>query len=41
MAMSEPPEIVVDTCNGVDHDHDATDDASDMVHQNGDDGYVI
>lgn len=38
--MNEPPEVLVDTCNGVNNEHDVTDDPSEMVHQNGDDGYV-
>lgn len=37
--MSEPPEVVVDTCNGLDHEHEA-DDGTDVLHQNGEDGYV-
>ena len=34
--MSEVPEVVVEHCNGVDTEAEATDEAN----QNGDDGYV-
>lgn len=35
--MSEVPEVVVEHCNGVDTEAEATDEAN----QNGDDGYVL
>lgn len=38
--MSEPPEVVVDGCNGVDDEHSVKDDAE-VAYQNGEDGYVI
>lgn len=37
--MGEPPQVV-ETCNGVEHEYNASDDGSDVVHQNGDEGYV-